>query len=70
MHDGSYECATKCDCGLSWYWDPSPENNKRISNGDDFAGDAWKSKKTGEVRYVSVGVIPEFVNNPWFVATT
>lgn len=32
--------------------------DKRISRGDDFAGDAWKNQKTGEVLHVTVGHDP------------
>ena len=63
MPDGSHECATKCDCGASWVWKRASELDKRIKNGDDFAGDAWKHITTGEIHYVSVsvGIIPEWV---------
>lgn len=63
MPDGSYECASKCDCGLSWVWQRAPELDKRIGRGDDFAGDAWKHISNGKVHYVSVGVTPKWVEN-------
>jgi hypothetical protein len=39
---------------MSWY--RVPEQDKRIRNGDDFAGDAWRNYDTGEIHYVVPGV--------------
>lgn len=35
-----------------------PEHDRRIRRGDDFAGDAWRDRDTGEIKYVAVGVEP------------
>lgn len=40
----------------SGWWMRTPEHDKRIANGDDFAGDAWKYLPTGEIKYTAVGV--------------
>lgn len=33
-----------------------PEEDRRIGRGDDFAGDAWRNTKTGEIEWGTVGV--------------
>lgn len=35
-----------------------PGNDKRIARGDDYAGDAWRNVKTGEIVIVAVGHSP------------
>lgn len=35
-----------------------PDNDRRIGRGDDFAGDAWRDRQTGEIKYVAVGHNP------------
>lgn len=40
-------------------YERAPEHDKRIRRGDDFAGDAWRDIKTGEIRWVAVGYTPE-----------
>ena len=35
-----------------------PDNDKRIGRGDDFAGDAWRDRESGEIKYVAVGQNP------------
>jgi hypothetical protein len=42
-------------------WARHPKEDKRISRGDDFAGDAWRNLKTGEVRHVAIGKIPSYI---------
>ena len=36
-------------------WVREPSEDKRIAQGDDFAGDAWRDPKTGELRWCAVG---------------
>ena len=36
----------------------TPEHDRRIHRGDDFAGDAWEDIFTGKIRYVAVGYNP------------
>ena len=36
-------------------WLRAPLLDKRIAHGDEFAGDAWRHRITGEIRYVAVG---------------
>lgn len=33
-----------------------PEQDRRIGRGDDFAGDAWLDRNTGQIAYGAVGV--------------
>lgn len=35
-----------------------PSQDRRIARGDDFAGDAWKDQKYGEITHVVVGHNP------------
>ena len=35
-----------------------PDHDRRIGRGDDFAGDAWRDLRTGEIKYVAVGHRP------------
>jgi hypothetical protein len=35
-----------------------PDHDRRIRRGDDFAGDAWRDRATGDIHYVAVGVDP------------
>lgn len=37
----------------------APEHDRRVRRGDDFAGDAWRDRDTGEIKYVAVGVEPQ-----------
>ena len=39
-------------------WERVPEQDRRIGRGDDHAGDAWRSRATGLVRWVAVGHDP------------
>lgn len=39
-------------------WVRAPQHDRRISRGDDFAGDAWMDRQTGTIRYVVVGQSP------------
>ena len=39
-------------------WLRAPLLDKRIAHGAEFAGDAWKHRVTGEIRYVVVGERP------------
>jgi hypothetical protein len=39
-------------------WLRAPLLDKRIAHGDEFAGDAWRHRITGEIRYVAVGELP------------
>jgi len=39
-------------------WFRVPEHDRRISRGDDFAGDAWQHFGTGAIRWCVVGVKP------------
>src|SRR5690606_34380408 len=39
-------------------WVRAPQHDRRISRGDDFAGDAWMDRQTGTIRYVAVGQSP------------
>jgi len=39
-------------------YERAPEHDRRFSRGDDFAGDAWRNRRTGALRYVAVGTIP------------
>lgn len=41
----------------------SPQHDKRIGNGDDFAGDAWWDRKRNELKYVAVGRNPNMPSN-------
>lgn len=36
-------------------WIREPAADRRIRRGDDFAGDAWRHIRTGELRYTAVG---------------
>lgn len=36
-------------------WERAPRYDRRFAWGDDFAGDAWRDRLTGVVRYVSIG---------------
>lgn len=33
-----------------------PERDRRFKYGDDYAGDAWIDRRTGEIRWTAVGV--------------
>ena len=33
----------------------TPEHDRRIRRGDDFAGDAWLNNETGQIEYGAVG---------------
>lgn len=35
-------------------WQRTPQHDKRIANGDDYAGDAWHNSQTGEIKMVAV----------------
>lgn len=37
-------------------WERTPQYDKRIKDGDDWAGDAWRHHETGEVRWTVVGI--------------
>lgn len=39
-------------------WVRAPQHDRRISRGDDFAGDAWMDRQTGTIRFVAVGQSP------------
>lgn len=39
-------------------WERAPEHDRRIGWGDDWAGDAWRHRPTGTLRYVAVGCRP------------
>lgn len=36
----------------------APEHDRRIRRGDDYAADAWRNTKTGELVQVAVGHKP------------
>jgi hypothetical protein len=40
------------------------EHDMRISNGDDFAGDAWQDTKTGRITYTDIGEQPANIERP------
>lgn len=40
-------------------WVRAPQHDRRISRGDDFAGDAWMDRQTGTIRFVAVGQSPD-----------
>jgi hypothetical protein len=42
------------DDGHVWFT-RLPEHDRRVANGDDFAGDAWRNEATGEIVYSIVG---------------
>lgn len=44
--------------GLRARYIREPDNDRRIGRGDDFAGDAWRDRQTGEIKYVAVGHNP------------
>lgn len=48
---------------MSKWWERAPEHDKRIARGDDYAGDAWRYKPTGEIKMVAVG--REHPNTIW-----
>lgn len=41
--------------GIETVWERVPQQDRRFSNGDDWAGNAWRHKKTGEVHWTAVG---------------
>jgi hypothetical protein len=43
-------------------YERAPEHDKRFAWGDDYAGDAWRDKQTGAIRWTAVGVN---INNPY-----
>ena len=49
----------------------APEHDRRIVNGDDFAGDAWRHCKTGLYRFtapgVQIGRFDELEQGKWYM---
>lgn len=43
-------------------WVRAPQHDRRISRGDDFAGDAWMDRQTGTIKHVAVGHHPSGEN--------
>lgn len=39
-------------------WERASEHDKRIANGDAYAGDAWRNRETGAIKYTAVGKVP------------
>jgi hypothetical protein len=39
-------------------WTRAPEHDKRFAWGDDWAGDAWRNDRTGELHWTVVGYDP------------
>lgn len=47
-------------------WERLPEKDKRFAQGDDYAGDAWRHREIGEVRWVVVGYDPNLTQDQEF----
>ncbi len=45
---------------LNGEWERFPERDKRMHRGNDYAGDAWRNKSTGQIHWVSVNHVPSF----------
>lgn len=40
---------------MSGRYERAPEHDRRIGRSDDWAGDAWRDRETGKIRYTVVG---------------
>ncbi len=57
---------------MAFIYEQAPEHSRRIENGDDFSGDAWRHIKTGHYQFVGIGVeIEQEQNRPglWYKET-